>query len=232
VTLLRNRLYESYAATHAGRCNAAAVELAYRRDIRPYLSRNARVLDIGCGQGEVVRLLLADGFDARGVDISPEQVEIAHRRGVDRVELGDFHVRLRAARTAWNAVVATDLLEHLTRVEVMSTFDEVAWALRPDGVFIARVPNAVSALGGHTMFGDLTHETWFTQRSVTQAAAAAGFRSVEVFACPPTAHGPMSAARALVWKPISGLLKLALAAETGLLRGHIVTQNLAFVART
>jgi hypothetical protein len=34
-----------------------------------------------------------------------------------------------------------------------------------------------------------------------------------------------------VWKPVSGLLKIALAAETGQLRGHVVTQNLTFVAR-
>jgi hypothetical protein len=33
------------------------------------------------------------------------------------------------------------------------------------------------------------------------------------------------------WKPVSGLCKIALAAETGVLRGHVVTQNLTFVAR-
>ena len=32
------------------------------------------------------------------------------------------------------------------------------------------------------------------------------------------------------WKPISGLFKLALAVETGAVRGHVVTQNLTFVA--
>ena len=37
--------------------------------------------------------------------------------------------------------------------------------------------------------------------------------------------------RSLVWLPVSGLLKLALAAETGQLRGHIVTHNLVFAAR-
>jgi hypothetical protein len=32
-------------------------------------------------------------------------------------------------------------------------------------------------------------------------------------------------------EPVSGLLKIALAAETGQFRGHVVTQNLTFVAR-
>jgi hypothetical protein len=41
----------------------------------------------------------------------------------------------------------------------------------------------------------------------------------------------MSAARVAAWKPVSALFKIALAAETGVLHGHVVTQNLTFVAR-
>jgi 2-polyprenyl-3-methyl-5-hydroxy-6-metoxy-1,4-benzoquinol methylase len=229
---LRDRLYESYVTTHAGPGNAAATRLIYRRDLRPHLARGWRVLDIGCGQGELVRLLAADGFDAAGIDVSPEQVRVAHAAGLDRVQLGDFHACLRAAPGGWDAVVATDVLEHLARDEVLETFDDVRRALRPGGVFVARVPNAVSPMGGHTMFGDVTHETWFTRRSVAQLAAVTGFASVRASACPPPVHGVVSALRALVWKPVSGLLKLALAAETGVLRGHIITQNLTFVAAT
>jgi hypothetical protein len=92
------------------------------------------------------------------------------------------------------------------------------------------VPNAVSPFGGHIRYGDFTHETWFTARSVRQLAAAAGFGRVEVTGCPPPAHGVASAVRATLWKPASGLLKLVLAVETGAVRGHIVTQNLSFAA--
>jgi SAM-dependent methyltransferase len=208
-----------------------AVSLAYRRDVRPRLAPGARVLDIGCGQGELVALLVADGFDAWGIDISPEQVSLARAAGVDRVAHGDFHGYLHSTPDDWDAVVATDVLEHLTRDEVVAAFDDVRRALRPGGVFVARVPNAVSPMGGHTMFGDLTHETWFTRRSVAQLAAVAGFAEVSAYPCPPAVHGLASAVRAVVWKPVSGMLKLALAAETGQLRGHIITQNLTFVAR-
>jgi 2-polyprenyl-3-methyl-5-hydroxy-6-metoxy-1,4-benzoquinol methylase len=231
VSAITDRLYESYTSTHAGYASPAAVRLGYRRDIRPHLPPVGRVLDIGCGQGELVRLLVADGYDAWGVDISAEQVAAARRTGCDRVNLGDFHGQLSGAGGRWHAVLATDVLEHLGKEQVLRTFDEVRHALAPGGVFIGRVPNAASPTGGNIMFGDLTHETWFTQSSVAQLAAVAGFDSVAVFGCPPLPHGLRSAARLVVWKPISGLFKLALAAETGRLRGHIVTQNLTFVAR-
>jgi 2-polyprenyl-3-methyl-5-hydroxy-6-metoxy-1,4-benzoquinol methylase len=188
------------------------------------------VLDIGCGQGDLVRLLLDDGFDAGGVDISPEQVQIARAAGCDRVEQADFYDHLDASSGEWDAVIATDVLEHLDTDEIVRAFDHVHRALAPGGLFIARVPNAVSPTSGHIMYGDITHRTWLTRRSVAQVAAVTGFASVRVFPCPPIAHGVVSAARALLWKPFSGLLKLALAAETGELRGHVTTQNLMFVA--
>jgi cyclopropane fatty-acyl-phospholipid synthase-like methyltransferase len=178
-----------------------------------------------------VKVLLADGYDARGVDISPEQVELARAVGLGRVRHADYRDALAERPSGFAVITATDLLEHLTKEEVLDTFDRIVQALIPRGVFVARVPNAVSPLGGHIRYGDFTHESSYTERSIRQLAAAAGFRSVTVRSCPPVAHGLLSAARTVVWKPVSGLLKIALAAETGQLRGHVVTQNLTFVAR-
>jgi SAM-dependent methyltransferase len=174
-------------------------------------------------------LLRDDDVDATGIDISPEQVSIARAAGLP-VELGDFHSRLTSSPGTFDAVLATDVLEHLDKEEVLRTFDDVHTALKPGGVFIARVPNAVSPLGGDIMYGDITHETWFTKRSVTQLARLSGFSSIMTLPCPPVAHGIKSAARVIVWKVFSGMLKLALTAETGEHRGHITTQNLTFIA--
>jgi SAM-dependent methyltransferase len=229
---LRDRLYESYASQHSGEGSAAATRISYRRDIRPLLPPPSAgaVADIGCGSGQLLRCLLADGYEAAGIDISPEQVALARAAGLGPVQVGDYRKLLLERPGELAAVTATDLLEHLTKAEVLATFDAVAAALRPGGRFVARVPNAVSPFGGHIRYGDFTHETWYTARSVRQLAAAAGFGPVTVIGCAPAAHGAVSAVRAALWKPVSGLLKLALAVETGAVRGHIVTQNLTFAA--
>jgi SAM-dependent methyltransferase len=230
---LRERLYLAYASQHAATGGGDAVALHYRRDIRPVLPAASAgpVLDIGCGQGHLVALMRADGYDAEGIDISPEQVGLARAAGVDQVREGDYRHALEARAGQLAAVVATDLLEHLAKDEVLDSFDLILRALVPGGVFAARVPNAVSPFGGLIRYGDFTHETWYTERSVRQLSAAAGFASVRARPCAPIAHGLVSTLRAAVWKTASGFCKLALAAETGRLRGHIVTQNLTFVAR-
>ncbi|MFI5067904.1 MAG: class I SAM-dependent DNA methyltransferase [Streptosporangiales bacterium] len=230
--LLRERLYEAYASQHAGQSEGAATARIYRRDLRPLLPapEAGPVLDIGCGQGHLVRAMAADGYDATGMDVSPEQVTIARAAGISQVAEGDYRKVLAKADGHYAAITATDVLEHLTKSEVLDTFDLVHEALSPGGVFIARVPNAVSPFGGYIRYGDFTHETWFTARSIQQLAAAASFTQVYVSACPPVAHGVASVARMLLWKVTSGVCKAALAAETGVVRGHIVTQNLTFAA--
>jgi 2-polyprenyl-3-methyl-5-hydroxy-6-metoxy-1,4-benzoquinol methylase len=233
LAVLRTRLYEAYATQHAGTGGSRATALIYRRDIAPLLPAptSGEVLDIGCGQGDLVRCLLEDGYTAFGIDVSPEQVHLATVAGLSQVCLGDYREEL-AKRTEELAVVtACDFLEHLTKSEVLEAFDGIAASLRPGGIFIARVPNAVSALGGHIRHGDFTHESWYSAQSIQQLAAATGFSAVQTYSCPPIVHGPLSGIRAAAWKPISAFFKLSLIAETGMRKGHIVTQNLTFAAK-
>ena len=184
---MRSRLYEAYASQHAGTGGGEAAALVYRRDIGPLLPSPATgpVLDIGCGRGNLVRLLQMDGYDAEGVDVSPEQTALAQVAGITRVRQGDFRAILAAHPAHYAAITATDLLEHFTKPEILTAFDDVAAALMPGGVFVARVPNAVSPLGGHVRNGDFTHQTSFTARSIRQLAAAAGFEHGPRAALPP-----------------------------------------------
>lgn len=230
----RSALYESYASTHAGLSVPAAEDREFRRDILPHLplaTDDATVLDLGCGQGGLVAQLQRHGYvHASGVDVSPEQVALAHGRGLTSVIQGDYRDTL--LENKYDVITATDFLEHLTKHEVVQTFRFVAGALEPQGLFILRVPNAGSPLSGRIQYGDFTHESRFTTRSLRQIASSAGFVQSEFFPCPPIVHGPASLVRRIIWGAYSGALKLGFAADSGTLRGHIVTPNLTAVLRT
>ena len=229
----RSHLYKAYASQHGGHGGGKAAALVYRRDIRPLLPPPAAgpVVDLGCGRGELVRLLQVDGFDAEGIDISPEQAALARAAGVARVRQGDFRAILAGHRAHYAAITATDLLEHLTKPEVLQTFDDAAAALAPGGVFVARVPNAVSPLGGHIRDGDFTHQTSFTARSIRQLAAAAGFDSVLARASPPVAHGLASAVLVMAWLVVSACNRGAIADQTDMARDQVLILNLTFATR-
>ena len=60
------------------------------------------VLDVGCGRGEFLELLRAEGIAARGVDLNHEMVEVCRARGLD-VDEGDAVGYLERCRTARSA---------------------------------------------------------------------------------------------------------------------------------
>ncbi|MEK6252562.1 MAG: class I SAM-dependent methyltransferase [Actinomycetota bacterium] len=230
----RRRLYEGYVTTHAGSEPAERAVPSLDRNIRRRLprDRNIRILDIGCGQGYLLDVLREAGYpQVSGVDVSAEQVEIARLRGLD-VTQGDVFDFLREHLGGFDAITAVDLIEHFDKADVLRLLDDVARALKPGGILVGQVPNGESPFGGRYIYGDFTHGTAFTQRSIAQVLHATGFTEVRSFPVEPAVHGLSSALRMVVWKVLATAYKTALVVETGVLSGHIVTQNLVFAGRT
>lgn len=236
----RQRLYDTYLSTHFGVVHSVSPAALDRdqRTWRDYFQSHlpsdhgARILDLGCGFGSFLWYLRAAGYrNACGVDVSAEQVEAARRLGLENVFLGDAREFLDAHPAAFECVTAFDLLEHLTKNEVLDLLEAIRRALKPGGLLLLRAPNADGPFGGKIRYSDFTHEQAFTPSSIRQVLAASGFARGEVLAEGPRVHGVVSAARWVIWKVASLFLLLYLGAETGRLRGHILTQNLIAAAR-
>ena len=73
---------------------------AVRKKLRPYvadlasLPEGGPVIDVGCGRGEWLELLAAEGVEAYGVDTNQVVVDRCRERGLD-VRAGDALVHLR-----------------------------------------------------------------------------------------------------------------------------------------
>lgn len=230
----RERMYRHYASDHAGLVNWAAERRIVRALVLPHLpaDKSATILDVGCGQGTTVRTCQELGYaNTSGVDVSPEQVELARRAGIEDVYCHDFISYLTEKPGSFDALLATDVLEHLTRAEVLEVMDAVRLALRPGGVFIARVPNSGSPFAGRIVHGDFTHETSFTGRSLRQIASVTGFTGSNVYDTKPVSNGFRAAVRQGIWAVAAASMKVILAAETGEARGHLVGQTVILVAR-
>ena len=236
----RRRLYDHYLSTHFGSLHTPSLAMLEweRRVWRDYFGpllpadKAARMADLGCGYGSFLYFLRKAGYrDAQGVDVSREQVEAARSLGVDNVFLGDCWEFLESRPDEFDCLTAIDLLEHFSKEEVLALLQAIRRSLRPGGLLLLRVPNADGPFGAKILYSDFTHETAFTPTSIRQVLAATGFERIAVRAEGPRVHGFASAARWVAWKLISASLLLCLAAETGRIRGHILTQNLIAAAR-
>lgn len=195
--------------------------------------RDAVVLDLGCGHGTIVEFARRAGYrHVTGVDRSPDQVREAKRLGIAGVEEGDlFESIARAPSDSLDLVICFDVIEHLTRAELLPLVDEVLRVLKPGGRWLIHSPNAESPFFGRIRYGDLTHELAFTRTSIGQLLFSSGFASVACYEDTPIVHGILSAGRWVVWKSVRAMLRLWLAAETGRLREPaIFSQNFLVVA--
>jgi SAM-dependent methyltransferase len=111
----------------------------YEEQILPlaaeHLGGARRVLDVGCGEGQISRLAIAGGADlAVGVDPTSSQVAVAARRdgGARYGRAGAGALPFRDG--AFDAVVACLVFEHIRDVD--EAIAEVARVLEPGGRFV------------------------------------------------------------------------------------------------
>lgn len=205
---LRERLIETYTE-HYARVNESIdptkitadrvqhMEVTYRELIDP-LPNGARVLDLGCGTGMLLSWLSRQsGIAPVGVDSSPSQVALAQRY-LPNVELHceDGLEFLSAHPDEFDAIFCTDVLEHIPGKDNLLQWVEAATAaLKPNGSFYCRMPNAASLVGSFTRYMDLTHECSFTSTSIVQLLEAGGLRDCRVMAV----RGEDLSARIRLW---------------------------------
>jgi SAM-dependent methyltransferase len=221
----RARLLARYVSTHASVSAAAAADGLARRKaflerlVRDHFppSRDARVLDLGCGHGALVWAARNLGYGrVEGVDASPEQVAAAAALGIAGVRRGDLRETLaQVAPASLDAIVLFDLFHYFSKPEQMAIADAVHRALAPGGRFILHVPNGEALFAARMRYWDVLAEDAFTRASIAQLLGACGFARVESFEDRPAVHGLKSAARAALWRVVRGVARVVLLAETG-----------------
>jgi len=197
-------------------------------------SREARILELGCGQGALIHFARQEGYkNIEGIDVSPGQVAVAHKLGIEGVRQGDALKELMEQKDgSLDAVITYDFLEHFTKDEVWTIASNVVRVLAPGGRWIIHVPNSESPFGGTIAYGDYTHESVFNRHSLNQLIRTAGFSTCEFSEDQPLIHGPVSASRFILWKLVRLVLRFVLAVETGDLgRDRILSQNINAVAK-
>ena len=100
-----------------------------------------RVIELGCGAGELTAAIAARGLDAIGVDISRRKIEAARERYPHlRFEREDI-CRTSAAPASFDTAVLAEVLEHVDD-GVGARMLAAAWRLlRPGGRLVVSVPN-------------------------------------------------------------------------------------------
>lgn len=237
----RKHFYDRYTQAQSRFSSIEQARLRVQAEhqmLRPLISshlprdKNARILDLGCGYGAFLLMLRDEGYtNLRGVDVSPEQVQLAHELGASMVQHGSLESALSVENTV-SLITMFDVIEHLTRSEAIAALQSIHSALADGGTLIMRTPNIDAKLGSVLSFGDLTHEMHLNKYSALELFASLQFRSVEILEVSPIG-GSLSArmARAIIG-PFQRISSALLHVSQGISRSATIsTPNMLIVAR-
>jgi SAM-dependent methyltransferase len=168
-------LYDSEATAgwHAG---MAAVTRALLPGVR--LPVAPRVLEVGCGNGELLRLLATDLPDARlaGMDLSPVALRSAAEKGSSEgaaVALTQANLlRLPFANQSFDALLALDSFDQ-SAIDIDAALAEAWRVLRPGGFLLLRVSAYPWLYGPHDRAFNTGRR--YAASEVRAALAASGF---------------------------------------------------------
>jgi cyclopropane fatty-acyl-phospholipid synthase-like methyltransferase len=228
----RKRLFESYRSTMDEASETGRNGARFRSFLKTLPERrDASIVDLGCGSGDLISFVKQRGYtNVIGVDVSREQVQLAHDRGRYEVRLADINEFLRDREGQFDRVFLIDTLEHVAKPDILGLLDALHSALGSDGVAVIQVPNGEGLFGMRVRYGDFTHETCFTPRSIRQVLLATGFRQVQTFEIRPVVHGVRSLLRRVAWEAFTLFPRLLMIVETGTTH-FVLSQNLLAVAK-
>lgn len=113
--------------------------LSRNKETARLCSGGLRILDLGCGTGELINQLAGKYEEVYGVDSSESGLNEAVRKGY-RIAKIDFDNEILPFADNWfDTVVSLDVIEHV--YDPLSLIRELTRVLRPDGELIISTPN-------------------------------------------------------------------------------------------
>ena len=152
-----------------------------QQDYVELLREAKRVVDLGCGRGELIELLREAGVDAYGVEIDPDFIALLEEKGIE-VAAEDAVTHLgKLQDDSLGGIVGSHLVEHLPAAAVAQLVARAAEKLAAGGVLILETPNPESLVAGSINFHrDLTHVRPIHPDTLAFLAESAGFSDVEI----------------------------------------------------
>jgi SAM-dependent methyltransferase/glycosyltransferase involved in cell wall biosynthesis len=154
-----------------------------QRGLAPYvpmLKCHQPVLDIGCGQGEMLDLLRDAGINARGIDLDAGMVARATANGLEVERADALEYLPNQHEGSLGAVFAAQVVEHIPWPSLHDLLVQVRTALRGDGILIAETVNPHCLESLKAFWLDPTHQHPIFPEAMLVFCQTAGFSRASI----------------------------------------------------
>jgi SAM-dependent methyltransferase len=147
----------------------------------PPVSDPGRVVDIGCGRGEMLTLLAREGYDVVGIDLDADMVEVCKDKGLPAVVDDGIHFLSQMRDASLKGIFCAQVVEHLITPELEQLVRLAHRTLRVSGVLVVETinPRSSFALGNH-FYADTSHVRPVHPETLRFICEQVGFRRVQL----------------------------------------------------
>lgn len=142
-----------------------------------YFSPNSEVLDVGCGRGELIRVLKEIGVKIHGIEPDASMYEISLKQNLNVENLGWKEKFTQLGSESLDGIIMIQVIEHLSPETFVEFFNETNRILKPGGKLILETVNPHSPAALKTFWLDLTHTRPIFPESIIDLAIRAKFSS-------------------------------------------------------
>lgn len=146
-----------------------------------YFENKSKVIDIGCGRGEFLELLIENNVDAFGVDINDQMLDFCLDRGLPVIKQDGIACLREQGDNSLGGIFLGQVIEHLSFEQITELVDLSYKKLKTGAVIIMETPNPQSlAIFSHAFYMDPTHVKPVHPLTIQFLAESLGFRQCEL----------------------------------------------------
>ena len=147
----------------------------------PFFSRSGPILDIGCGRGEFVELLLEQGIQVHGIDISDSMLHIAEEKGLPCTSSHALEFLQQQPGGSWGGIFSAQVIEHMEPDYLRDVVIEAFRVLQENSPLVLETVNPLSLFAlSNIYFLDVTHRNPLHPEFLRYLLESTGFSEVSL----------------------------------------------------
>jgi 2-polyprenyl-3-methyl-5-hydroxy-6-metoxy-1,4-benzoquinol methylase len=156
----------------------------YVQSVKPVISSNQKILEIGSGYGWFVEKMKNEGYIIDGVEVGQDRAQLAyHRSGIKLINHNFMFTPLETMSENYDVICMFHVLEHIS--DPLKFLNNVKKCLKPFGKLIVEVPNYDDyikqlSLAYNNAVYFRAHLSYFTPDTLTATLGKTGFSEIKI----------------------------------------------------